>query len=80
MRLFHWSNPVYLVPRVVKFHETGKMKCFLKFLNRVLSRLYYFENGNENENITKNITDGSILLEFMRILLFWLVKSIKQWK
>ena len=25
-------------------------------LNRVLSRLYYFENGNESENITKNIT------------------------
>ena len=22
----------------------------------VLSRLYYFENGKENENITKNIT------------------------
>ena len=24
---------------------------------RVLNRLYYFENGKENENITKNITD-----------------------
>ena len=24
--------------------------------SRILSRLYYFENGNENENITKNIT------------------------
>ena len=23
---------------------------------RVLSRLYYIENGNENENITENIT------------------------
>ena len=25
-------------------------------LGRVLSRLYYIENGNENENITENIT------------------------
>ena len=26
-------------------------------MGRVLSRLYYFENGNENENITENITE-----------------------
>ena len=26
-------------------------------MGRVLNQLYYFENGNENENITKNITD-----------------------
>ena len=30
--------------------------CKIRPNNRVLSRLYYFENGNENENITKNIT------------------------
>ena len=37
-----------------KFTELSKFTVFVK--DRVLSWLYYFENGNENENITKNIT------------------------
>ena len=31
-----------------------------------MSRLCYFEDDNENENITKNITEEYILSEFIK--------------
>ena len=53
----------------------NKRSNFEKKTARTKLQIQYFENAKENVNITRNITGRQILLEFMRILLFWLVEA-----